>query len=72
MLRLEVVCYLLASLVLAWIGGWFFVNEYVLSLILDCAAWSAATVLILVRSIRAGLRSGSAMIGGAESGTDAG
>ena len=38
MLRLEVVLYLLASLVLAWIGGWFFVNEYVLSLVLDCAA----------------------------------
>jgi hypothetical protein len=59
MLRLEVVLYLLASLVLAWIGGWFFVNGYVLSLGLDCAAWSALTVWILVRSVRAGFRAGA-------------
>jgi hypothetical protein len=60
MLRLEVVLYLLASLVLAWIGGWCFVNEYVLSLLLDCAAWSALTVWILVRGIRAGFRAAGA------------
>jgi hypothetical protein len=66
MLRLEVVLYLLASLVLAWIGGWFFVNGYVLSLVLDCAAWSALTVWILVKSVRAGFRAGSAGEGGTE------
>ncbi|MGH6875693.1 MAG: hypothetical protein ACREDW_11805 [Aestuariivirgaceae bacterium] len=54
MLRLEVVLYLLASLVFAWIGGWFFVNEYVLSVVLVCAFWSALTVWILARSVRAG------------------
>jgi hypothetical protein len=64
MLRLEVVLYLLASLVLAWIGGWFFVNGYLLSLVLDCAAWSALTVWILVRSVRAGFRAGSTGAGG--------
>ncbi len=58
MLRLEVVLYLLSSLVLAWVGGWFFVNGNVLSLVLDCAAWSALTVWILVRSVRSGLRAG--------------
>jgi hypothetical protein len=63
MLRLEVVLYLLASLVLAWIGGWFFVNGYVLSLVLDCAVWSALTVWILVRSVRASFRAGSAGAG---------
>jgi hypothetical protein len=70
MLRLEVVLYLLASLVLAWTGGWFFVNEYVLSLVLDCAAWSALTVWILVRSVRAGFRAGSAGAGSADGGTE--
>lgn len=68
MLRLEVVLYLLASLVLAWTGGWFFVNEYVLSLVLDCAAWSALTVWILVRSVR--LHAGSAGAGSADGGTE--
>jgi hypothetical protein len=60
MLRLEVVLYLLSSLVLAWIGGWLFVNGYVPGLVLDCAAWSAFTVWILVRSVRSGFRAGSA------------
>jgi hypothetical protein len=66
MLRLEVVLYLLSSLVLAWTGGWFFVNGFALSLVLDCAAWSALTVWILVRSVRSGFRAGSAGAGGTE------
>jgi hypothetical protein len=66
MLRLEVVLYLLSSLVLAWTGGWFFVNGFALSLVLDCAAWSALTVWILVRSVRSGFRAGSAGTGETE------
>ena len=66
MLRLEVVLYLLSSLVLAWVGGWFFVNGNVLSLVLDCAAWSALTVWILVRSVRSGFRAGSTGAGESE------
>jgi hypothetical protein len=66
MLRLEVVFYLLSSLVLVWTGGWFFVNGFALSLVLDCAAWSALTVWILVRSVRSGFRAGSAGTGETE------
>ncbi|HKG73422.1 MAG TPA: hypothetical protein VKA79_04210 [Aestuariivirgaceae bacterium] len=66
MLRLEVVLYLLSSLVLAWVGGWFFVNGNVLSLVFDCAAWSAITVWILVRGVRSGFRAGSTGAGETE------
>lgn len=70
MLRLEMVSYLLTSLFLAWSGGWFFTHEYGFAMVLCCALWAALTVWLMVRSVRAIFRSGSAGSGNAETGSD--
>jgi hypothetical protein len=70
MLRLETVCYLLASLILAWGGGWFFAHDHGVAVVLCCAIWAALTVWLLVISLRAVLRSQRIASGGAETGID--
>ena len=68
--RLEMVSYLLASLVLAWSGGWLFTHEYGSAVVLCCALWAALTARMLVRSLRAAFRSRSAASRSAETGAD--
>ena len=70
MLRFETVCYLFASLILAWSGGWFFTHEYGLAVVLCCGLWAALTVWLLVTSLRAVFRSQRAASDGAEAGID--
>lgn len=70
MLRLEMVSYLLGSLLLAWIGCWFFTHDYGFAMVLCCALWAALTVWLLVRSLRAIFRSSSAGPANAETGSD--
>jgi hypothetical protein len=71
MIRFEMVCYLFASLVLAWGGGWFFIHEYGAAVVLCCAIWSAVSVWLLARGVQAVLRSQRTATSRAETGIDA-
>jgi hypothetical protein len=68
MLRLETISYLLASLLLAWGGGWLFTRDYELGLILCCALWAASTVWLLMKAARILLRQGKSSNGAPDGG----
>ena len=70
MIKLEIVSYLLASLVLAWSAGWFFTHEYGFAMVLCCALWAALSVWLLLRSIQVLFQPGRGDSGNAETGSD--
>jgi hypothetical protein len=70
MLRLEIISYLLSSLLLVRGGGWFFTHGYETALVLCCAAWAVITVWLLSRGLRVLLRQQTYPTGAIEHGAE--